>query len=131
MDGLRRATLCCVLAALSGCGDSSSQAGDASVDGAASGAGASASATPGSCDDFGGDTRCATCLANQCCPEAAACDTSSECVSLVACARECDPNATACRANCANDGPAGRGPYNELVLCMGEQCADECYFATP
>lgn len=128
-NGLRLATWSCILGGLLACGDSAAGGGDASVDGAASGAGAPAA--PGSCGDFGGDVACATCLAGRCCVQANACDTNAECVSLVGCTRQCDPNATACRANCANDSPAGRGHYNELVLCMGEECPDECFFATP
>lgn len=129
LNGLRLATWSCLLAALCACGDSAGGGGDAPDGGAATGAGAPA--MPGACGDFGGDNACASCISEQCCVEASACDTSAECLSLVDCARQCDANASACRANCANDSPMGRGFYNELLLCMGEQCPDECYFATP
>lgn len=128
-NGLRLTMGSCVLAVLCACGDSADGSGDASVGGDATGSGSSAA--PGSCGDFGGDATCAACLTERCCVEANACDTSDECVSLVACTRECDPNASACRANCADGSPSGRGAYNELVLCMGAECPDECYFATP
>lgn len=126
----RRATLFCLLIALCACGDESGQGSDdASV---AVDAG-SANATPASCGEFGRDAVCAACLTKKCCVQGASCDTAVECVSLVTCVRACDPDEDGgdCPAGCVDDHPSGRGAYNELVLCMAEQCTDACYFVTP
>lgn len=132
MTALLRATLCGALAALCACGDSSGAdaAVDATVDATTPAPDAAPDAAP-SCGEFGSNAACAECLASECCAEGAACAESDACTMLAACTRDCAAGDADCLSTCVGAHAAGRGPYNVLVLCMGERCLDACPFPTP
>lgn len=140
MRGLNFSAAACVAAAIAACGDdvapatdagglADSGSGDASVSVDAAGS-VRADAGP-SCGGFGQDDDCARCLAEQCCVPGRSCGANMECAALVDCTRACSADAGDCSLACVSTHPTGRGPYNELVLCMGRHCLDECPFATP
>ena len=125
---------CFALGALCACGDDTGgDLRDASLDGMVEGGLLTLDATlpAPSCGDFGTSPACGDCMAENCCTQGGACEASSACVGLVDCARDCPAGDNDCLGACVGDHPTGRGGYNLLVLCMGDQCLDDCPSPTP
>jgi hypothetical protein len=101
-------------------GSGASDAGDAAAGSGGSG---------GDCTTYGQGEPCASCLDQNCCAQASACENSADCSAMVECAKACpDPTdgSSQCLQDCADQHNLGGPEFNPLILCMGGSCGSVC-----
>jgi hypothetical protein len=77
----------------------------------------------GLCPDNPNASACDTCLAESCCEQLMACESSESCTCMVACVEEGNEQ-LACLLQCQLDLPDLA--YTQLSTCIQSMCAQEC-----